>query len=163
MRRSRALAMTLVVLSALAGLSCTASRFIGYTISPDAPDPRGSVVLPGLAQPVTVTYDRHHVPHIVAQTEADLWFAVGWVQARDRLFQMDMLRRMASGRVSELFGAQTAPDGMPFADTLGMDRFFRVMGLGQQAAASAARLGPESRALGDAYIAGINAWIRDAD
>lgn len=163
MRHSRSWTLAMLVALALSGLSCSASRFIGYSIKPDAPLPQGRATLNGLREPVRVTYDRHEVPHIVAQSEHDLWFAIGWVQARDRLFQMDMLRRMASGRVSELFGAQAAPDGMPFSDTLGMDRFFRVMGLAQQAAKSVAGLNETSLDLGRAYIAGVNAWIAGAE
>lgn len=163
MPRHSLVATATVAILSLACASCATSRFIGYSLSPDAPAPKGRTRLAGLQAPVQVTYDRHHVPHIVAQSDRDLWFAVGWVQARDRLFQMDMLRRMASGRISELFGAQDAPEGMPFSDTLGMDRFFRVLGLGQQATRDAAKASPEARDRGEAYVAGINACIRQAD
>jgi penicillin amidase len=163
MPTSRRITLALVTILALTGLSCAASRFIGYAIKPDAPDLNKQISHNELTQPVQITFDSHQVPHIVAQNDRDLWFATGYVQASERLFQMDMLRRMASGRISELLGAQEAPPGMPFKDTLGMDRFFRVMGLSQDAQRAADRLDAEGRAMGDAYVAGINAWIRTAE
>jgi len=64
----------------------------------------GKIVLEGLAYPVVVIRDQWGVPHIYAKTERDLFFASGFVQAQDRLFQMDLLRRVCEGRLSEWFG-----------------------------------------------------------
>ena len=163
MRPTRLVVTVILTAIALSTASCAASRFIGYASKPDAPLPAGQVQHPALQAPVKVTFDAQHVPHIVAENEHDLWFALGYIQARDRLFQMDMLRRMAAGRTSELLGKQDAPEGMPFSDTIGMDRFFRVMGLAQDAERTIKRISKESQDIVDPYIAGINAFIKSAD
>ncbi|HNU69387.1 MAG TPA: penicillin acylase family protein, partial [Myxococcota bacterium] len=98
MRPTRLVVTVILTAIALSTVSCAASRFIGYASKPDAPLPAGQVQHPALQAPVKVTFDAQHVPHIVAENEHDLWFALGYIQARDRLFQMDMLRRMAAGR-----------------------------------------------------------------
>ena len=113
MRPTRLVVTVIHTAIALSTVSCAASRFIGYASKPDAPLPAGQVQHPALQAPVKVTFDAQHVPHIVAENEHDLWFALGYIQARDRLFQMDMLRRMAAGRTSELLGKQDARR-MPF-------------------------------------------------
>ena len=64
----------------------------------------GTLAVPGLTAPVRIVRDTWGVPHIYAQNEADLFFAQGFVQAQDRLFQMDLWRRSAQGRLSEVLG-----------------------------------------------------------
>jgi penicillin amidase len=106
-------------------------------------------VAPGLAQPVEIVRDRHGVPRIHAQTEADAYYALGYVHARDRLWQMDMSRRLGSGRLSEVLGAKT----------LEQDRFMRVLGLKRAAERDLERLDPETRAILEAYARGVNAFL----
>ena len=65
---------------------------------------RGVVLLPGLYEPVTIVRDRRGVPHIRAANEHDLYFAEGYVQGSDRLFQLELSRRYAYGRLAEVFG-----------------------------------------------------------
>jgi len=144
-------------------VSCTASRFIGYVSKPASPVTEGQYAIPGLHQPVKVTWDDHHVPHIYAQNTDDLWYALGWIHARERLFGMDTLRRMAGGRMTELMGNQDAPAGMPFDDLLGMDRFFRVMNLTHDSKRQAQALNAESRAVLESYIGGINSYIASGE
>ena len=62
------------------------------------------VVIPGLESAATVLRDEDGIPHIIAETELDLVRVQGWVHARDRLFQMDVSRRQASGKLAELLG-----------------------------------------------------------
>src|SRR5262249_55012534 len=64
-----------------------------------------TVTAPGLSAPVDVVRDTYGVPHIYAATEADAAFANGYVQAGDRISEMDLLRHFAEGRIAELFGA----------------------------------------------------------
>jgi penicillin amidase len=64
----------------------------------------GSMDLRGLQQSVTVHYDERGVPHITAQNEPDLYRALGYVHAQDRLFQMEMVRRLAMGELAEILG-----------------------------------------------------------
>lgn len=79
----------------------------------------GEITLQGLKQPVDVYYDNYGIPHIYAQSEEDAYFALGYVHAQDRLFQMEMLRRAAAGRLSEILGQ----------DFIQVDKFFRTIGL----------------------------------
>ena len=64
----------------------------------------GDVHVHGLGQPVDVTFDARGVPQIWAETDADLAFALGWVHASERLFQMELIRRVAAGELAEVFG-----------------------------------------------------------
>jgi len=98
----------------------------------------------------TVRYDRDGVPHITAENTEALYFAVGYVHARDRLFQMDLQRRLMSGNLSAAFGERA----------LDSDRFHRRMGFDDAAEASwEAVQGSESAAGVRAYTAGVNRYI----
>ena len=79
----------------------------------------GNASLAGLTAQVQVSYDERGVPHIQAQNEADLYRALGYVHAQDRLFQMEMVRRLASGELAQILGPKLVD----------MDRLFRTLGL----------------------------------
>jgi penicillin amidase len=113
------------------------------------PQTTGRLALPGLEKPVSVVRDRHGVPAIQANSQHDLYMALGFVHAQDRLFQMDMQRRLGAGRLSEAVGGAT----------IGTDRLMRTLGLYHHAAGSLAAASPEFRAVLDAYAAGINAFL----
>ena len=117
------------------------------------PEIDGVRALPGLAAPVEVVRDAHGVPHILAESEEDALFALGFVHAQDRMWQMEMNRRIGAGRLSEVLGSAA----------LGTDRLLRVLGLHRRAKASLAHLSPESRRRVDAYAAGVNAWLETRD
>ncbi|MBA1147491.1 penicillin acylase family protein [Ectothiorhodospiraceae bacterium WFHF3C12] len=104
-----------------------------------------------LDKPVFIGEEDTGIPHIRARSEADLLFAQGWVQARDRFFQMDVFRRAASGTLAELLGP----------GVLGQDVTLRTLGLRRAAEASLAGLSPDTRAALEAYAAGINAYLDD--
>ncbi len=103
----------------------------------------------GLDASIEVIRDEHGVPHVFACTEADALFGQGYVHAQDRLFQMELLRRVAAGRLAELAGPPL----------LGSDRFMRRLGLPRRAAADAAVAAPRDFALLEAYARGVNAGI----
>ncbi len=105
--------------------------------------------IPGLSAPVDITFDGNGVPRIRAANEKDAALAVGFVHARDRMFQMDLMRRAASGRLSEIAGPVT----------LAYDKQMRVFGLARLAEADVAAQSPETRSLLEAYASGVNAWI----
>src|ERR1051325_364957 len=105
--------------------------------------------LDGLDGPVTVTFDGFGTPTINARSRPDAMRALGYVSARDRLFQMDMMRRTAAGRLSEVVGK-----AMLDADTAQ-----RVIGLGRAAEAIVSRLPGEQREILQAYSDGVNAYI----
>src|SRR4051812_4087555 len=113
------------------------------------PDFDGTVALPGLSATVEVARDRNAVPHIFARSQDDAYFALGWLHAQDRMWQMDFQRRIGAGRLSELIGT----------GSLRFDRMMRVLGFYRQAEASYAVLAPEVRAALDAYADGVNAWL----
>ncbi len=105
--------------------------------------------IPGLQAKVDITLDRDGVPRITAANERDAAAALGFLHARERLFQMDLMRRAARGELSEIVGA----------DTLPLDRMNRTLNLRDHAADDLAQLDPDTRAILDSYAAGVNAWI----
>jgi penicillin amidase len=113
------------------------------------PSARQAAHIPGLSAPVDIHFDIDGVPHIRATTERDAIAALGFVHARDRMFEMDMGRRAAAGRISELAGPAT----------LWIDRSMRTLGLARAAAADYAALPAGTKALLEDYAKGVNAWI----
>ncbi len=105
--------------------------------------------IPGLAAPVAISLDADGIPLITARSELDAAAALGFMHARDRMFQMDLMRRAASGRLSEIAGSVT----------LRLDRTMRVLGLRMRAMADLVALDAETRAMLDAYARGVNAWV----
>ncbi len=113
------------------------------------PQRDGTIHLAGLAAPVIVTYDNLGVPNISAANLPDLFFAQGYITAQDRLWQMDMTRRFASGDLAVILGPKY----------LKYDREQRILGLQQVAQRAAAAMDPRDRAHFEAYAAGVNAYI----
>ena len=109
----------------------------------------GQLSLAGLSAPVDIVRDSLGVPHVWARSGADAYFAQGYLHATDRLWQMEMYRRVAEGRLSELFGEATVD----------ADRFLRTLGLARAARGSMGAASPEATAVGDAYVGGVNAAI----
>lgn len=109
----------------------------------------GQLALPGLSAPVEVLRDGEGVPHIFAASLEDAWTTLGYLHAQDRLFQMEMGRRIARGRLAELIGS----------GGVGFDRQMRTFGLPALAEASLSALDPETRRALDAYAAGVNGWL----
>lgn len=105
--------------------------------------------MPGLRAPAQLADDANGVTHVIAITEADLYFLQGWVHARDRFFQMDQNRRLASGTLAELLGAGALSSDVPL----------RNFGLRRAAERSLAALNPATRAALAAYARGVNAWL----
>ncbi|MCX7898836.1 MAG: penicillin acylase family protein, partial [Methylocystis sp.] len=105
----------------------------------------------GLTADVTVKIDKFGVPHITANDRDDAFVALGYVVARDRLFQMDLLRRRSAGRLAEIFGEGLIDD----------DRWARTMGFGQLAESVFARLPEEHKRALRAHAAGVNQLMRD--
>jgi penicillin amidase len=113
------------------------------------PDAREDLSIPGLSAPVTVVLDSDGIPRISAQTERDAAVALGYLHARDRMFQMDSMRRGAEGRLAEIAG--------PAA--LRADRFVRTLGLAQRAREDLEAISPGAREILQGYADGVNAWI----
>lgn len=92
---------------ALIILAALAVGMVYYLASRSLPDYDKTLATPGLSAPVEIVRDNANVPHIFADKDEDAFFALGYVHAQDRLWQMVMLRRTAQGRLSELFGQST--------------------------------------------------------
>jgi penicillin amidase len=107
--------------------------------------------IPGLAGPVDIGFDADGIPRIHATSATDAAAALGFVHARDRLFQMELMRRAASGRLSEIAGPAT----------LALDRSMRTLGLRRRAVADYPALPAETRAMLESYARGVNAWISE--
>lgn len=135
------LALTLAFLSVL---------FVTW-LRTSLPQVDGTLALQGLDGPVEVIRDSDGVPHIFADQVNDAYFALGFTHAQDRLWQMEMTRRVGAGRLSEVFGSRT----------LKIDRFIRTLGLYRAAQAQLTLMKPDERALLDAYAAGVNAFLHN--
>ena len=109
----------------------------------------GEIPLPGLKQPVEVVRDRWGIPHIYAQNQDDLFFAQGFVAAQDRLFQIDMWRRIGLGETAEVLGEQ-AVEG---------DRFARLIQYRGDMQAEWTSYAPDTQQIATAFTRGINAFI----
>jgi penicillin amidase len=141
-----ALACLLLLVVALAGAGF-------WWLRTGLPAESGTIALDGLSAPVRVYRDAHAIPTIFAQTDGDAYFALGYLHAQDRLWQMETQRRVGAGRLSELVGPAT----------LKLDKMMRTLGLYRLAEADFAALSPDTRAAFEHYAAGVNAWISGHD
>lgn len=123
----------------------------GYILwlSQSVPVRDGGVQVAGLAHPVSIRRDLQDIPYIEAQSQADAYFALGFVHAQERLWQMDIYRRIAAGRLAEVVGPMAAD----------ADAFMRTIGLYAAAEADVAGLAAPVAAAIDAYTAGVNAYL----
>lgn len=135
--------MLLVLLAALAGT-------FAYTHKPCYD---GEKYLPKLMGEVQVYYDSYGIPHIYAENEKDAFRALGYVHAQDRLWQMELLRRIGKGGLSELFGK----------DLIRTDQFFMALGIDEasERAVGASDADNPSVQLTQAYLDGINRFIEE--
>lgn len=116
---------------------------------PGSPSDPATSSRPPLGQAVTISRDAYAIPTIRAANELDGAFALGYVHAQDRLWQMDMMRRVGSGRLSEVLGSKTLP----------VDRFSRTLGLEEQCRSTWQTLPNETKSLLTAYANGVNHFL----
>src|SRR5436853_325779 len=139
-----------ILLAALVSVSCGGrGPAPGARKEPALPPASGELAVSGLSQPVRIVRDRWGVPHITAQNEHDLFFAQGFVQAQDRLFQMDLWRRSVQGRLSQVLGPN-------YIDRDAMTRRVQYHG---DAAVEWASYGRGVKTIAEAFVSGINAWV----
>jgi penicillin amidase len=144
------------ILLGLLILLVVASIGIYFWLQGTKPKLDGELQLKGLKAPVEVIYDDYGVPHIYAQNEDDLFQAFGYVHAQDRLFQMELIRRLADGRLSELFGEKALPS----------DKFFRTLSFRKHAQwtmDSVLMKNPNAPFVkaAQSYIKGVNEYIEN--
>jgi penicillin G amidase len=113
------------------------------------PQTRGVVQLSGLKNKVDIWRDKHGVPHIFAKTENDALFALGFVHAQDRLWQMEVNRRIGNGELAEIFGK----------DLIETDRFLRIIGLRRAAQSAFDTFDAETKSKLESYAQGVNAFL----
>jgi penicillin amidase len=113
------------------------------------PQTDGTVQLPGLRAPVTIMRDKSGIPHIYAANPHDLFMAQGYVQAQDRLWQMESFRAGIAGNTSQL---------QPSISNLEADKFVRTLGWRRAAEADYAAAGDEAKAILQAFAEGVNAY-----
>ena len=142
----RILLWLLLILVLLAAAVLAYAYFIARSALPQLD---GVLPVKGLSALVRVTRDGHGVPTIEAATPEDVFFAQGFVTAQDRLWQMDVMRRFASGELSEILGEET----------LKIDREQRILGLRAAALKSLQGLNPRDHSYLDAYARGVNAFM----
>lgn len=141
-RRRRIIGIVLAVLLALP------LALLAWLLT-SLPKTEGTITLAGPTAPIEIIRDRRGIPHIYAANEADAFYALGFVHAQDRLFQMDFTRLLAQGRLSEVIGPAT----------LDSDRFMRMLDLVGQADATLQVMPPRWRRMLDAYAAGVNGYL----
>ncbi|MCU1289148.1 MAG: Penicillin acylase like protein, partial [Acidobacteria bacterium] len=107
----------------------------------------------GLNEQVTIRRDERGIPHIEAGNEADLYFAQGYATAQDRLWQMDLYRRVTRGETAEIFGRMILEE----------DKRWRRFGFARIAEETVANMSAESRAILENYASGVNAYIATLD
>ena len=132
-------------------LAVAAVTLAWYFASRSLPDYNGTYTVAGISAPVEIVRDNADVPHIFGSSDADVFFALGYAHAQDRLWQMTMLRRTVQGRLSELFGARTVR----------IDNLMRRLDLYNLAVSSVAAQDAPTTAALDAYAAGVNAWLAE--
>jgi len=120
-----------------------------------SPQYSGEVTLKGLKNEVKIIFDEYAVPHIYAQNQEDAYFALGYIHAQERLFQMEMLRRVGLGRLAEILGG----------DFIQVDKFFRALGIAESAELSTQKFmtkaeEPYQKAT-FAYLNGVNSYIEN--
>lgn len=117
--------------------------------SASQPQIKGRLKLAGPAAAIDIIRDAEGIPHIYAQSAADAYFALGFAHAQDRLWQMEMNRRIAAGCVAEILGSSALPT----------DRFLRTLGIRRNAEKILANLSPEARMALETYSRGVNAYL----
>jgi penicillin amidase len=130
-------------------LSVLAVAVLYMFLSRSLPDYSEDFTLSGISAPVEIVRNNDNVPHIFGKTDRDVYFALGFAHAQDRLWQMTMLRRTAQGRLSELFGNRTVK----------IDELMRRYEFEELAREAVAVQDPQTQEALEAYADGVNAWI----
>lgn len=137
----------------LVGLAFLVALGLFLWLRTSLPQTDGAIAVAGIGAPVEILRDAAGVATIHAASEADGYFGLGYAHAQDRLFQMEFMRRLGAGRLSEVIGPSTVE----------LDRRMRVLGLYDTAEANLRELPEEVAAALDAYAAGVNAFLATRD
>jgi penicillin G amidase len=155
---------TVIIMCVIFTVGCAIRPMPEYEKNPTLAKVDGTIKAPGLNGEVKIYRDNYGVPHIFTENEHDLFFANGYVQAQDRLWEITFFRAIATGRLSEMFGNV----GMPTRDIMGMkistfemDRRMRIMGMkyiGEAGAVLLKETQPDVYNQMEAFCDGLNAF-----
>ena len=141
----------LLVLLVLIIIACVVFFIFIRNISRESlPDYNQDIKLSGLSSEVIVYRDKYAVPHVYAKNENDLYMAVGYILAQDRLWQMDLIRRITLGRISEIFGK----------DFVESDLLLRSLRFSEKSEKVLSMLDENQQAAIKAFCTGINQYIK---
>lgn len=143
---ARAVAALLLILLFLSALACAAAYLY---LRQSLPRLEGEVAAPELQANVDILRDAYGIPHIFAASQADAAYGLGYAHAQDRLWQMEMNRRIGAGRLAEILGP----------GALDTDRFLRTIGVHRSAQANLEHMDGDTRDMLAAYAAGVNAFL----
>ena len=135
--------LTVVAFAILGGIG------LYFALRSSLPQMDGAVVIAGASAPIEISREANGIPHIQAANEADAYFGLGFAHAQDRLWQMEMNRRIAAGRTAEILGEKAVD----------VDRFLRTLGVRRNAAEIWQRAAPQTRSMVEAYTRGVNAYL----
>ncbi len=138
------------IFGALAALAALTAVGLYFFLARSLPNYNEDFSLPGVSGDIEIVRNTHNVPHIFADTDDDVFFGLGFAHAQDRMWQMQMLRRTAQGRLSEMFGPRT----------LRTDELMRRLDIYGLARSSLDAQDDQTRAALRAYSDGVNAWLR---
>jgi len=141
-----ALGLLIIAASSLVAIGIIFSNLAKKSLYQDS----GEIRAEGLNTRVRVYMDDYGVPHIFAESEHDLYYTLGYMHARDRLWQMDIMRRAAEGRLSQIFGSST----------IEYDRLFRMIRINKTAFELYKNISQKSRDILEAYSEGVNVFIQ---
>ena len=133
------------------GLLLLVAILLKIWVNTNTPLYQGQLELIGLDQETEVYFDDYGIPHIYAENDADLFKTLGYIHAQERLWQMELLRRVASGRLSEIFGAEFIEN----------DKFFLNLGIAENSIETVSKLQSDTEFVqrANAYLEGINHFI----
>ncbi len=132
-------------------LASIVTAWVAWRYRASVPVMEGAYEIAGATAPIRIIRDEHGVPHIFAETDADVYRALGYVHAQERLFQMDLIRRAMKGELASLLGPGMAT----------VDARHRTLGYPQAAEALARNANDEVKAAAQAYSDGVNAFLAE--
>ncbi len=148
---NRTLKITIGTAAALLILVTIFALFSFFVLRQALPEYSGEISVRGINNNVTIYRDSLAVPYIQARNESDAYFALGYLHAQERMFQMDLLRRAGTGTLSEVFGSRTAA----------FDKMFKTLGIYRRLKTDYPKLSETTKNLLESYSAGINAYLKD--
>ncbi|MEO1121184.1 MAG: penicillin acylase family protein, partial [Pseudomonadota bacterium] len=147
---------------AVGGVAIAATALSYYLASRSLPDYAADRIVDGPTAEIEIIRDERAVPHIFAKTEYDAYFGLGYVHAQDRLWQMELRRRMAQGRITELAGAYADWGGLR-EFTLRVDETIRALDIWGHSQRGVQYLSQDAQRALQAYSDGVNAWLSVVD